>query len=351
MKFKNTIVIVLSLILCVSLFACKAKTVSSSTNTTVSTTSKEETTTQKESDTTTTKEIITTTKEIITTTIKDTETETKTDEDPTTQEITTTMGTTSSSTTQIIHIDTTTKSYSEFTPTSSSNIAEYYKDFDFDSFLDMSVSNRIDYIHDYIYVVLSGQSYASAKIYFYKTDENPETGKIQLFYTHEEVSADAKNEVSFGSSKGTINREHVWPQSLGDSKNEQGGYDLHHIRPTIYESNEARGNKVYGNVAHNASNAQYYNNKLYAYMTSSTFEPVDDVKGDVARIVFYYSIVYNYDLRIIVSDDTFNEILEWNRIDPVSDVEINRNNAVYEIQGNRNIFIDYPELAEYIWNN
>ena len=85
-------------------------------------------------------------------------------------------------------------------------------------------------------------------------------------------------------------------------------------------------------------------------MTSKVFEPVDDVKGDVARIVFYYSVMYGYDLSIIVSDDTFSEILEWNRIDPVCDVEINRNNQVFNIQGNRNIFIDYPELADIIWD-
>ena len=272
-----------------------------------------------------------TTKEIITTTIKET-----TDLFPATE--------TDPITSTVIE---TTTSISDTVITGST--LSYYSNFDFQALESMSSTEAKDYIHDYIYVTLKNQSYDSAKDYFYKTDENPDTGLIQLFYTHKEVSAGTNNRVTFGSSNGTINREHVWPQSLGDSKSQQGGYDLHHIRPTLYETNNARGNKIYGNVEHTSSNAQKYDGVIYAYMTSKVFEPVDDVKGDVARIVFYYSIMYGYDLSIIVSDDTFSEILEWNRIDPVSDVEINRNNQVFNIQGNRNIFIDYPELADLIW--
>lgn len=321
--FKKILLTSILLLISISLSACSKKTTSSiieETNSTIETTQNEVTTTIPDSSNSTVISSITT--EEITTTTK---------------EIT-------------IPLESSTSLDSEFNPTSDSElIKSYYSDFDFDEFLSCSIDERKAYIKDYIYVVLKGQSYDSAKIYFYKTDENPETGNIQLFYTHLERTADSNNRVSFGSSNGTINREHVWPQSLGDSKGEQGGFDLHHIRPTLYETNNARGNKVYGNVEHNSSTVQKYNNETYAYMTKSVFEPVDDVKGDVARIVFYYSICYGYDLKIIVSDDTFKEILEWNKIDPVSDVEINRNNAVYDIQGNRNIFIDYPNLADYIW--
>ena len=324
---KKLFILIVCFVLAISLSACKKKTINSTTT--------NQTTTESE----TTKSIITTTLEESTTLLP------KTSDITTTEEITTTLET------DIDTLDNTTNTNS-FIPTSDTErVRSYYSDFDFDEFVSMSTSNRTKYIKDYISVTLKGQSYDSAKIYFYKTDENPETGKIQLFYTHLETSADSNNKVSFGSSNGTINREHVWPQSLGDTKNQQGGYDLHHIRPTLFETNTARGNKIYGNVAHTSSNEQKYNGVTYAYMTSSTFEPVDDVKGDVARIVFYYSIVYGYDLKIIVSDDTFKEILEWNKLDPVSDVEINRNNAVEDIQSNRNIFIDYPELADYIWGN
>ena len=109
---------------------------------------------------------------------------------------------------------------------------------------------------------------------------------------------------------------------------------------------------------HNSSTEVYARytpeKKLSGWLEGGVFEPLDSVKGDVARICFYVSVCYymrysNIQLANIVSDKSFKTILEWNKLDPVDALEAQRNNVAYELQGNRNIFIDYPELADVIW--
>lgn len=223
-------------------------------------------------------------------------------------------------------------------------INNYYKALNLNTLITKSKSEITNEIKKLLNDCKITISYTNTRDYFKYTDENPDNkGYVQMFYTHIEVKASS---FSIGN---TYNREHVWPQSLGQSKDEPGGKDLHHIRPSVEVLNSARGNLVYGNVSHTTSTTVKYNNTVYAYKTSSAFEPMDDVKGDCARICFYYAIKYGYNLSVIVSDDTYKEILEWNRLDPISNVEINRNNYVQTLQGNRNIFIDYPSLADIIW--
>jgi len=263
----------------------------------------------------------------------------------------TTKTTTSSATTKTTtSTSSTTKSNTLTLTSSSKQVLNYYKNFDINTYITYNVDDLIDEVYELISDANISVSYTNSKYYFYRTDCNPDTGKIQLFYTHLEVSASSNHELPMGSKTGEYNREHVWPQSLGHDKDEPGGHDLHHIRPTLYDLNSARGSLKYGNCK-STGTAIIYNKVTYAYKTSNCFEPLDNVKGDVARIIFYYAIKYNYKLSTVVTDSTYKEILEWNRLDPVSEVEINRNNEVEDIQGNRNIFIDYPELAEYIWGS
>jgi hypothetical protein len=92
------------------------------------------------------------------------------------------------------------------------------------------------------------------------------------------------------------------------------------------------------------------------------FEPADEYKGDFARTYFYMATCYqdySWNYTYMVTSNTYptlntwsiNLLLKWSREDPVSDKETARNEAVYLIQNNRNPFIDFPELAEYIWGN
>ena len=145
------------------------------------------------------------------------------------------------------------------------------------------------------------------------------------------------------------NREHVWPQSLGGGNTSGGGADLHHIRPDESKTNSTRGNRKYGNV-NGGSNAtgnlsgeiggQYGGNNLY--------EPLDNVKGDVARICLYVYVRWGSSWGADSITEVFQSVdvlLEWCALDPVDTWEMERNDVVEGVQGNRNVFIDYPELA------
>lgn len=186
----------------------------------------------------------------------------------------------------------------------------------------------------------------------------------------------------------TWNREHVWCQSNtrsnpSDDSTELwgetgGGSDLHHIRPTDPAANRTRNNNRYGEVT--SGKACYGNNgALNGYYETDCFEPLDNKKGDCARILFYLYTHYNSYSNSIFSgsattngsgtssyfgslsftqnvnasseDEAIELLLNWNTLDPVDDLETKRNEAVYEMQGNRNPFIDHPEYAAAIWGD
>ena len=161
--------------------------------------------------------------------------------------------------------------------------------------------------------------------------------KVVCIYSREEVSGtwDGGN---------TWNREHVWPQGnknnnwswFPDTGNStrNAGSDLHHLRPETPGVNSSRGNKAFANST-----------------TNDTYEPVDEAKGDVARILLYmftrYSEADAYPVTHVAS--SWEMLLEWNKLDPVDAWEMQRNDVGEGTQGNRNPFIDYPELADFIW--
>ena len=142
--------------------------------------------------------------------------------------------------------------------------------------------------------------------------------------------------------------------------------DLHHIIPTDRLANSQRSAWPLGEV----DDVQWTNGSSYLgygtfgnNSTNLTFEPADEYKGDFARIYFYMATCYmdkNFTqggkgFKVFMSGTAnFNSkaldlYLEWHRNDPVSQKEIARNNKVAKKQGNRNPFVDEPELAEYIW--
>ena len=134
------------------------------------------------------------------------------------------------------------------------------------------------------------------------------------------------------------NREHVWPNSkLGSVK-----YDLHNLRAAKTSTNSARSNYPFAD-----NNKPFTGSQPYEKI-GSTWYPGDKHIGDVARIVFYISIRENLSLNLVGNVDLF---LEWHELDPVDDFEINRNDNIFEIQNNRNPFIDHPELAQIYFGN
>ena len=170
--------------------------------------------------------------------------------------------------------------------------------------------------------------------------------KVVLFYSRLEI--DAMWDADYW------NREHVWPKSLGWFGESGAGSDLHHIRPADPSVNGSKGNKKLGEVEN--GNIVYISlingggNSGCEYNTTY-FEPNDEVKGDVARIIFYLFTRYpqsnTYDFENVAQ--SLEVLLTWHEQDPVDEWEMRRNNRTYEIQGNRNPFIDNPEYALLIY--
>lgn len=152
-------------------------------------------------------------------------------------------------------------------------------------------------------------------------------------------------------------REHIWPNSrLGiprvDESERSQASDLHNLRAITPAINSSRSDRFYSDGSGDAT-----------ITDDGGFYPGDEHKGDVARILFYMSITYDF---LILTDggllDESNHytmdgvkmgklslLLKWHKEDPVSDFERQRNEVIFEHQKNRNPFIDKPEYAHLIW--
>ncbi len=201
----------------------------------------------------------------------------------------------------------------------------------------------------------SSVSYKSLTSYWQDTDASDGSKDAVLFYS-DTVSSN-------------YNREHVWPKSRGGFYQKNAGSDLHHLRPTDSTINSTRGNHTMGDVVGVLSSysTAYYGGEAVLYYNASLdlVEVNDDIKGDVARILLYVYVrwgqpnlcedVSKANLPAFDSDDSENNgqaviedldtLLEWCAEDPVDEWEMCRNDCVQSIQGNRNVFIDYPEYA------
>lgn len=185
-----------------------------------------------------------------------------------------------------------------------------------------------------------------------ETDEDPNNpNNVILFY-----SGVSRSKNSNGGNVGQWNREHTWAQSHGSFDTSKGpGTDIHNLRPTDVQVNSSRGNLDFDNGGSPVSGCNG------CYKTSSSFEPANHVKGDVARILFYMATRYEngdkVDLELIdkVNNGStpyhgkLSTLLKWHEQDPVDEFERNRNNVIYKLQGNRNPFIDHPEWVNLIW--
>ena len=197
---------------------------------------------------------------------------------------------------------------------------------------------------------------------FPKTDVYPELYNGQKRWW--EMYSDNVYYVSRGWSG--MNREHSFPKSWWGGDNNEAYTDLFHLYPSESDANMAKSNYPLGEV----EDATFDNGVTrVGYAVSGqgggagkVFEPADEYKGDFARTYFYVVTAYQdftwkYTYMAQQGDYptlkpwAIELLLDWHRRDPVSQKEIDRNEAVYKIQGNRNPFIDFAELAEYIWGS
>ena len=170
---------------------------------------------------------------------------------------------------------------------------------------------------------------------------------------------------NYSSEGDCYNREHLMPQSIFGSASPMKS-DAHFVVPSDGKVNGMRSNHPFGEVT-NPTWTSLNGSKLGPNSTTgysgTVFEPIDEFKGDIARMLFYVATRYEdqiagwgqSDMLDGSSDKVFTDwflhiLLNWASQDPVSQREIDRNNAVYNYQGNRNPFIDHPEWVNAIWN-
>ncbi len=231
------------------------------------------------------------------------------------------------------------------TSLSGTGALDYYTgEYDYDALIELSSSALLTELRELMTDTHKKQtSYANCRDYADKTDcENENTSIITLYTSY------ATSHSQYNGGNGW-NREHVWPQSLGGFGTSGAGADLHHIRPSENRTNGTRGNKKYGEVSSGTNVTGNLSGLVGGASGGNYFEPLDNVKGDVARICLYVYVrwggVHSQCSKITNVFQSVDVLLEWCALDPVDTWEMGRNEVVESIQGNRNVFIDYPELA------
>ena len=204
----------------------------------------------------------------------------------------------------------------------------------------------------------AGYSPGSLAYYWTSTDAVDGSDTYVMFYSDIMADQDVK-----------LNREHIWPKSRASYYQTNGGADLHHLRPAVDSLNQSKSDHAFGDILGTYSSGYtegVINGATMYYVSAGKdlFECKDDVKGDVARILLYVYCRWeqpnlytsmteglpepdrdddaNSGKKAVESLDT---LLRWCMLDPVDTWEMERNDLTQMIQGNRNVFIDYPELA------
>lgn len=201
---------------------------------------------------------------------------------------------------------------------------------------------------------------------FYEND-----GTILDMYSEKPSTTDPYNYTSGSTQRcGTYsvegdcyNREHIIPQSVFNSAAPMVS-DAHFITPTDGKVNGQRSNYPHGTVGTatwTSLNGSKLGSSSVSGYSGTVFEPINEFKGDIARMYFYFATRYentvsgySYAMFNGTSNQVFttaflNLLLTWNAQDPVSAREIARNNAIYTRQNNRNPYIDHPEYVQAIW--
>ena len=185
------------------------------------------------------------------------------------------------------------------------------------------------------------------------------------------------------------NREHAMPKSWFNEGSSDQSYpmytDLHHLFPTDRAVNSMRSNYPYGELDSSRKPTKQSADGFSKFGVcdpaigytvvngvARVFEPNDEYKGDLARVYFYMATCYEQyqsnagkerspknwsspmltsDIYPFFTDWAIRMLLRWAQQDPISEKEIKRNEAIFGIQKNRNPFVDYPGLEQYIWGS
>jgi endonuclease I len=209
-------------------------------------------------------------------------------------------------------------------------------------------------------------SYTSLWTHFQATDKKDDGKVWDMYsdipggtpaYTYTFVTDQCGN---YGAEGDCYNREHSFPKSWFNDATPMLT-DLFHIFPTDGYVNGMRSNYPYGEVGTanwTSTNGSRLGNCTFTGYTGVVFEPIDEYKGDFARTYFYMVTCYldqvsSWSSPMISGNGLSvwaeDMLVEWSNEDPVSEKETDRNDSVYEIQNNRNPYIDHPEWIGAVW--
>lgn len=212
-------------------------------------------------------------------------------------------------------------------------------------------------------------SYDGLLTHYKQTDRRPD-GKVWDIYSNTTNFSFSDNGGNYKKEGDIYNREHTVPQSWF-SKGSPMKSDIVHVLPTDGYVNNRRSSYPYGET----DRPTYSSNNGFSKLgpcsvegySGTVFEPNDEYKGDIARIYFYMATRYenkvsswnNNGATAVFAGNPYpvfkgwflKMLLRWAKEDPVSQKEIDRNNAVYKCQRNRNPYVDYPGLEQYVWGD
>ena len=200
---------------------------------------------------------------------------------------------------------------------------------------------------------------------FWYTDRDPQTNECYNRYSDKKFYFESTNT---GNAIAGMNIEHSFPKSWWGGHKNDAWCDLYNLYPSDSQANSSKSNFVMGVVVNVKEEAGAGYDKVgtgYADgQLVKMWEPGDRFKGEFSRSYMYMATTYQnlnfvsegtkqletgaYPTLKKWSSDLFRQ---WSKNDRVDEMEIKRNEAVYKIQNNRNLFIDYPNLAEYVWGD
>lgn len=227
---------------------------------------------------------------------------------------------------------------------------------------ELTKAELIEYLQQN-YSVTNQQSYNAARDAMFE-DIDGKSGEIRCVYTGYIISFTDRQDAQGSQAANDFNTEHIWPQSFFDSDLPMRS-DIHHLYPTRVDVNGARSNFKFDEIPDEQTNTWYRENsnqssvpsenidEFSELLSGTSFEPREDLKGNVARSIFYFWTIYQ-DNSSITSDNTDNEaffesmkdvLLAWHQLDPVDSIEVSRSIEIEVVQGNRNPFVHDTTLV------
>ena len=197
---------------------------------------------------------------------------------------------------------------------------------------------------------------------FYTTDAVVENGQRRVLDMY---SNEKRYFTSKGSAVSGMNIEHSVAKSWWGGNQNNAYCDIHHLNPSDQNANSRKSNYPLGELTSVSwdNGVTFVGKANIDGSSQNAYEPCDEYKGDFARVFMYMFTCYqdltwkytwmNYEKSTYptLKPWAVELLLKWHKQDPVSEKEVNRNNAVYAVQGNRNPYVDYPQLADYVWGD